>query len=417
MTGQPPPLVQKFLDKLSKSRDFSISLIVHGILVAVFGTMIWVKVIEEEPEIRASEGRFVVDRVKTPEKPKDTLKLPELPTNALTENTRRTEGFSPITTVNPAPINFEVGVLGADVVKVAPTLGDVQRTPQTSVSELTPETKRAIQEFSEVWRGSSKSTRGPEYQFTAYIGQYQGGNWNSTIRMSQGKIETGSLPNLLYLISHWTKDKVRTNYKNVQAIRLDSDELFATKPPFIFLTGTRDFVLTEKEVANLRNYLRVGGCVWGDSSVPGQNSRFDIAFKREMKRVVGGDQEFAPLPEGHPLFSQAYFKEIRSVPTGLNSYQLPVTALKMYGEVAVIYTANDYGDMWQIGLNAAGEIDLRRNASGQYVAINDTLYTQRDVYIRNISPESLEASFKFGANVVMHLLTRWQSRLGTSAPL
>ena len=96
---------------------------------------------------------------------------------------------------------------------------------------------------------------------------------------STAKIETGSLPNLLYLMSAWSKDKIKTNYKNVQAIKLDSDEIFSIKPPFIFLTGTRDFKLSDKEVENLQKYVRMGGCIWGDSSLPGLRSRFDMAFR------------------------------------------------------------------------------------------------------------------------------------------
>ena len=43
---------------------------------------------------------------------------------------------------------------------------------------------------------------------------------------------------------------------------LSSDEIFQKKPPFIWFTGHRDFKLTEKEVANLGEYLRRGGCIW-----------------------------------------------------------------------------------------------------------------------------------------------------------
>jgi len=418
MTGQPPPLVQKFLDKLSKSRDLSISLFVHALLIAIFGTAILFKVVPPPPDFKSSEPSFVSKSDPVKKLVMDDAKLPAPPTDFTAPGTSTpTDTFNVISTPVPGPLVIHQGIKKVDSAQVtAPD--QLPKTPSVTYADgLTPEAKQAIKDFSEVWKGSKDGSRGPEYDFTAYIGQYQGGNWNSTVRMSQGKIEAGSLPNLLYLMSHWSKDRVRTNYRNVQAVRLDSDELFSVRPPFIFLTGTRDFTLTEKEVENLRKYLRVGGCVWGDSSVPGKRSRFDIAFKREMRRVVGGDQDFEPLPAGHPLFSQAYFKDVKSVPAGLNSYQLPVLALKMFGEVSVIYTANDYGDMWQIGLDANGKIDLRRNASGQPVAINDTLYAQRDVYVRNISQESLETSFKFGTNVVMHLLTRWQNRVGSASAL
>lgn len=418
MTGQPPPLVQKFLDKLSKSRDLSISLFVHALLIAIFGTAILFKVVPSPPDFKSSEPSFVGKSEPVKKLVMDDANLPAPPTDFTVPGTSvPTDTFNVISTPMPGPLVIHQGIKKVGSAQVAAPDQLSKTSSVTYADGLTPEIKQAIRESAEIWKGSKDGSRGPEYDFTAYIGQYQGGNWNSTVRMSQGKIETGSLPNLLYLMSHWSKDKVRTNYRNVQAVRLDSDELFSVRPPFIFLTGTRDFTLTEKEVENLRKYLRVGGCVWGDSSVPGKRSRFDIAFKREMRRVVGGDQDFEPLPAGHPLFSQAYFKDVKSVPAGLNSYQLPVLALKMFGEISVIYTANDYGDMWQIGLDANGKIDLRRNASGQPVAVNDTLYAQRDVYVRNISQESLETSFKFGTNVVMHLLTRWQNRVGSASAL
>lgn len=420
MTGQPPPLVQKFLDKLSRSRDLSISIIVHVILVAIFGSAILFKVVEDKNKdgFTTPPGMRLTAQDKVPEPPKPDLASQAVdPTFSPLSNPT---GLQPITTVDPLR-TAEYSIRLPTVPVVSKTVGaEVPvAAPVTKVdaNALSTEDAKAIQKFTEDWRLAGNGSREPEFQFTAYLGQYQGGNWNSTVRISQGKIEAGSLPNLLYLMSQWTKDRVRTNYQNVQAIRLDSDELFTKKPPFIFLTGTRDFSLTDKEVENLRNYLRLGGCVWGDSSVPGQNSRFDIAFKREMRRVVGGDEDFAALPVGHPLFSKAYFPGVKSVPAGLNSYQLPVTVLKMHGEIAVIYTANDYGDMWQIGLDSSGKIDLSRNASGQCIAVNETLYAHRDVYIRNISQESVEASFKFGANVVMHLLTRWENRVGTRSAL
>ncbi len=138
------------------------------------------------------------------------------------------------------------------------------------------------------------------------------------------------------------------------------------KPPFVFFTGHRDFKLTDKEVENLQKYLQLGGCVWGDSSLPGNRSRFDIAFRREMKRVLP-DQDIAweTLPPDHPIYTQTYFPEIKAVPRGMNFYQEPVYALKHFGEVAVIYTANDYGDMWQIGLNEQGQYDTAQGRAQQ----------------------------------------------------
>jgi len=137
-----------------------------------------------------------------------------------------------------------------------------------------------------------------------------------------------------------------------------------------------------------------------------------------MKRVIPDvDKEWEPLPLNHPIFTQTYFPEIKEVPPGLNYYREPLYALKIYGEVAIIYSANDYGDMWQIGLNEQGQVDMRKNEKQSFVAINDVIWNNRETYIRNISPESLAVTYKFGTNVVIHLLTRWETKTRTASSL
>jgi hypothetical protein len=37
------------------------------------------------------------------------------------------------------------------------------------------------------------------------------------------------------------------------------------------------------------------------------------------------------------------------------------------------------------------------------------------IYLRNLSKESLDVTYKFGTNLVLHLLTRWDSKV-KSAP-
>ena len=59
-----------------------------------------------------------------------------------------------------------------------------------------------------------------------------------------------------------------------------------------------------------------------------------------------------------------------SFPAGLNFYKEQVFAMKIFGEIAILYTANDHRDMWQVGLIQEGQIDLRKAADDRYVAIN-----------------------------------------------
>lgn len=420
-------LFQKILDKFSSSRDFTISAALHAILIAIFGGTVLFRAVQEPPDFEGEWGGFVQPNevaapppTQPPPPQETTFNVATVPPSASSSQ------ITTITTVAANPLNFTM-----DPIITAPITTTPAAPPQSAVAPpasgagtegMSTAVASQIKAFTGGWgkgSGTGVGTRSREFEFTAYIGQYSGGNWDSTVRISAGKkIETGSLPNLLYLMSAWSKDKIKTNYTNVQAIKLDSDEIFSVKPPFIFLTGTRDFKLTDKEVENLQKYVRMGGCIWGDSSLPGLRSRFDIAFRREMKRVIPDvDKNFDPLPPNHPIFTEGYFADVKEVPAGLNFYREPVFAMKIYGEIAILYTANDYGDMWQVGLNQQGQVDLRQNAEGKYVAINPEIYARRDIYLRNIEPAALSTCFKFGTNVVIHLLTRWESKVRTAPSL
>lgn len=421
-------LIQKLLDKFSQSRDFTISFVLHLILVMIFGTTVLFQAVQEPPDFEGGEGGFVQPGDAQAVAPQQTQTTPQETTFDVSTvpTPTNTTSVTAITTSAPNALNFTMNPTIAPMMETTPTAPSAaQLAPAATGSMgsdgLTAAAASQIKAFTGGWgkgTGSGTGTRSREFEFTAYIGQYQGGDWNSTVRVVRGEIVTGSLPNLLYLMSFWSKDKIKTNYKNVKAIKLDSDEIFAIKPPFILLTGTRDFKLTDREVENLQKYVRSGGCIWGDSSLPGLRSRFDIAFRREMRRVIPDvDKDFEPIAPNHSIFTKGYFPEIKEVPMGLNYYRDAVQVLRIFGEIAIIYTSNDYGDMWQIGLDEKGQIDLRRNKDSQFVAINEMLYRNRGVYIRNISPESLTTAFRFGTNVVIHLLTRWEDKVRTAPTL
>ncbi len=424
MSSSHNPLVQKLIEKFSNSRDFTISFVLHVILVAVFGTTVLFQAVQEPPDFEGESGGFVGGEQNAPAPPPDTpQQVPKTPDITVTP-TPTASTLSAITTLAPSAMNFTMApTVVAQIAPTAPPAAAMAAPKPQGVSGTGMDAAKAtaIKAFTGGWgkgSGSGTGSRTREFEFTAYIGQYAGGNWNSTIQVISNKIENGSLPNLLYFMSSWSKNKVKTNYQNVKAIKLESDEIFSVKPPFIFLTGTRDFKLSEKEVENLQKYVRLGGAIWGDSSVPGRNSRFDIAFRREMKRVIPDvDKDWEPLPPNHPIYTQAYFPEVKDIPPGLNFYKEPIYALKIYGEVAIIYTANDYGDMWQVGLTDKGQVDTRRNEKNAYVALNDAIWSNRETYLRNITPESLALTYKFGTNVVIHLLTRWESKTSTAKSL
>lgn len=413
-----------FIMRLFNSRFFIVSLFLHLLLVITVGGTVLFQRYVEPPDFSASAGEGFVTPTDAPQAPQQQQPLQQQPTFTPTVPTASAPSMAAITTTAPSQTSFSLPTI------VTPTAGpnlaalsqptNLPAAPTVS-GNMSMDAAKGIANFSSGWAkggtggGSGSNMKSREFQFTAYLAKYSGGDWDATVRLSKDrKIEAGSLPNLLFLMNKLSRDKIAAQ---PQAVPLDlsSDEIFAKKPPFIFFCGHRDFTLTETEVQNLRKYIQLGGCIWGDSSLPGQRSRFDIAFRREMRRVVPDvDKNFEPLPMTHEIFSRnpakVYFTDIAGIPPGMNFYQEPVYALKIYDEVAVIYTANDYGDMWQFGLNEKGEIDTRRDENSHYVALDPRMYDQRDIYYRNITAPALFNTYKFGTNLIVHLLTRWEDK-------
>jgi hypothetical protein len=413
--------LRAFIYRLSRSRFFTISVALHFLLVLTAGSVVLVRNVTQKPEFEDVGGSLVAPEASAPA-PEPVQVLQQQPTEVSVATAPSTlPSLSAITTTSLTPSSFALPSAPitpqTDTARTITTLTSTAtaNAPTPTFSGMTPTIAKGMKGFTQAWKAQGDSGSGVgkdrRFKFTAYVAKYSGGDWDATIRVENGKITQGSLPNLLYCMRRWSSNKIEAA---AEAVPLDiaSDQLFAIKPPFIFFTGHKDFKLTDKEVENLTKYLNLGGAIWGDSSLPGKRSRFDIAFRREMKRVLPDeDKQWEALPPDHAIFTKAYFPEIRTVPPGINYYQEPVYALKIFGEIAVLYTANDYGDMWQMGLNEKGEIDTSRDAKLNYVAINRQLYLLRDLYYRNLEVKAINDSYRFGTNIILHLLTRWEDKL------
>ena len=423
-------LLDRLIDKFNNSRFFTISFVLHVLLIVIFGGTVLFEAMQEPPDFEGGEGGFLAGGEETAPPPSAAQAQPQETTFTVTTPTVQNTTVAAITTTGQNPLNFSMDAIitPSSVIKPSATAAAAAAPAAAAgTAGLSAEVAGQIAGFTGGWgkgSGSGTGTRQREFEFTAFIAKYAGGNWDSVFRVVDG-VPQGALPNLLEFMSKESRDKIKTNYNKVEPVALDSDKLFAAKPPFIFFTGSRDFVLTEKEVANLQKYVRLGGAIWGDSSVPGRGSRFDIAFRREMRRVMPDkDKDFEALAANDRMFrATPYFPEIKQQPAGLNYYEEPVYVMRYFGEIAIIYTANDYGDMWQFGIKQKGprewEINNDRNARGERVALDWDLYINSGLYIHNVDPrppvQSLLDTYKFGTNMVIHLLTRWEDKL-RSAP-
>ena len=265
MASAKNPTLQKLIDKFSNSRDFTISFVLHVILVAIFGTTVLFQAVQEPPDFEGEAGGFTSgDASATTPPPQNTPQVPTTPNITVTPTSNP---VNTITTVAPSAVNFTMAPMIITPVNPTTPAAEISAPkPTASADGLTGAQASAIKAFTGGWgkgSGSGTGTRSREFEFTAYIGKYSGGNWNSTVQIANNKIWNGSLPNLLDFMSTRSKNKVKTNYQNVEAIDLNVAEnqckLFSVKPPFVFMTGTRDFNLASSKWITSRNISASAG--------------------------------------------------------------------------------------------------------------------------------------------------------------
>lgn len=429
-----------FIRRLIASRFFMTSLLVHTGILLMVGTWVVYDAIEvkDPPKIvwiDNEDGKNGLNELPEPE--------PELPNPHTTETkpTETTQGEqSPVTeeTVNTAietaiknaitsenrdittylsPETVQVG-MGEIRDQKRPT---VKAPPLTSKREVRIDMNR-LQAVADHVRGfnlknTQAGVRGLKARFTCHVAVYDGGDWNHNIRLdpSGQRITFGSIPNLMTQINRWNKG-LEANVEG-RPLRLSSEDLFKRDPPvaFVYMTGHQNFRLTEEEVRNLQRFIVQGGVIWGDNGLPGKNSRFDIAFRREMRRVLPDpDQEFVELDDKHPIYTQKG-SFISSTPSGINFYRHSVEAVLVDGKLGVIYTPNSYGDLWQVALDRQDRVlevfDEGTDKSPNETYTSARIWSRRNSYYRNVSAPTVADAYKLGINIIACILTQYQEEV------
>lgn len=404
-------------DKLLRSRYLVIAIAIHAIAFLMVGTVvIFEAIVAEEEEGVVFVGGDVMAGAPPPPPPPDALdnpeKLPEVSTQQIDMESPldviasdNALADAPPIPIPPAPIpNVDLGAASDDL------------QPELAKADSFAQRANYIREMRKAWgRGGTGRTPGSgknvTADFQAYIAKYRNGDWASTIDIKGGKIVNGSIVNLMVYTTQWTNNKIKANLRP-KPLDLGSPELFEIKPPFVFMTGHKDFTLTDAEVENLRKYLVQGGCIWGDNGLAGKGSRFDVAFKREMKRVLpDADKQWKELPNNHPIYSQSMYPFRDGPPPGMNYYREPTQAIEMDGQIAVIYTPNNYSDMFRMVYERGTRKPLTNPAANQTRRLPGDLWQNRDEFFRNFEPKSAEEAYKFGINIIVHLLVRFDQQL------
>jgi len=260
---------------------------------------------------------------------------------------------------------------------------------------------------------SNSDPRNIKATFPVYLASYADGDWYCNSRMANGKIVGGCLPNLVMKINEWSHGHI-TGTVVPTPLDIGGPDLLDKKPPFIFFTGHKDFKLLPQEIQNLRDYLQIGGAIWGDSALPGRGSRFDVAFRREMKLVVPDvDKDFEPVNMTDDVFMKSWYP-IQKIPSGMNFYNEPFEHLDIDGKLAILYTPNDYSDMLSMYILPGDTRMAPTDNSRAYTSpllTNHTYYWNRRIFFRNYELPSCLDCDKLGMNVVGYMLVRFDKEL------
>jgi hypothetical protein len=121
-----------------------------------------------------------------------------------------------------------------------------------------------------------------------------------------------------------------------QTVRLDADALFES--PFTVISGEDTFRLSDKERANLRQYLTCGGFILAS---PGcSNPAWDKSFRAEIKAILP-EGEIKKIPMTHPLFSTVF--DIRTLNLKSGGKTL-LEGIELNGRIVMIYSAEGLND-------------------------------------------------------------------------
>ena len=261
---------------------------------------------------------------------------------------------------------------------------------------------------------SNSDPRNITAKFPVYLASYANGDWGCNVHLTNGQIDAGSLPDLVAKMNEWSHGHI-TGQVVPTPLSIGGPDLLDKKPPFIFFTGHKDFILTQQEIQNLRDYLQIGGAIWGDNTLAGRGSRFDVAFRREMKRVVpDADKNFEPVKMDDPIFTKSWFP-ISSVPQGMNYYHEPLEHLDIDGKLAILYTPNDYSDLF-FGYILPGDTQMgpdRINPRTPTITLftNPIFARNHAVFFRNFELPSCLAAQQLGMNIIGYMLVRFDKEL------
>jgi hypothetical protein len=404
---------RQWFEKISRSGYFLGALLFHLIVFLMVAT--WVIFPAFHPPTDDFTKTYLPPSSPPPPPPPPTPPTVQVPTTAVATPTTTITSVSPTATFSvPIP----------DITPTTTPANVQQQMTQPVVSKSNTLSAERLTQIAQTEQGwgrdkenileSNSDPKNITAKFPVYLASYANGDWGCNSIFHKGKLDAGSLPNLVAKINEWSKGHI-TGEVEPTPLNIGGPELMDKKPPFIFFTGHKDFILTDQEIQNLRDYLQVGGAIWGDNALAGRGSRFDVAFRREMKRVVPDlDKNFVPYAITDDVFTKSWFP-ISKVPEGMNYYAEPLEHLDIDGKLAILYTPNDYSDMFSMRI-LPGDTQIMGDRlplgwTGPPLVTYGLFLGNSGIFFRNFTLSSCLASQQLGMNILGYMLVRFDKDL------
>ena len=402
-------------DRLARSRYFFGALFLHVVLFALLATFVIFPAFKPPVEDFTKTYLPPSSPPPPPPPPQQTMTVPTQtvapPTTTIT-SPNPTASFSvPIPDITPTTTTVTAQNSAPQKIEAKPNTMSTARLSKIMLTE---------QKWGRDRNNILESNSDPhnvKATFPVYLASYADGDWGCNTYFKDGKISGGALCNLVQKINEWSHGNI-TGTVVPDPLNIGGPDLLAKAPPFIFFTGHKDFKLTDQEVQNLRDYLQVGGMIWGDTALAGFGSRFDVAFHREMKRVVPDlDKNFEPIDMTYDVYTKSWYP-IQKLPSGMNFYQEPLQHLDIDGKLAILYTPNDYADMFTM-LIQPGDTKIGtylEPLTPPYFHTDYTFLTNSKIFFRNYTLPSCLACDQLGMNIIGFALVRFDKDLLLAPP-
>jgi len=132
------------------------------------------------------------------------------------------------------------------------------------------------------------------------------------------------------------QDSTISTSRRFHAVKLSSEEIYNF--PLVIMTGEGDFLLTDAERENLRQYLTRGGFLLASAGC--SSKEWNRSFRSEMADLFP-KAPLAPLPMDHAVFNTVYrIEEL----TAKHGEPKPVEGITLGGRLAVIYSEDGLND-------------------------------------------------------------------------